>query len=81
VLPTIVHTARSDSESLHDKLQLLFQAESFNLPVNSSDFPGTNAPHSEDPNSIPFLSYTGTIFNRIKRVLSKYKIKSIDLIK
>jgi hypothetical protein len=40
-------------------------------------------PHSDqpdnEPNSVAFLTYVGTIFNRISRVLARHNIKSVGL--
>jgi hypothetical protein len=40
-----------------------------------------NISQSEDnPNSVAFLPYVGTVFNRISRVLSRHNIKSMGLL-
>jgi hypothetical protein len=76
-----MHRARSlhDQENLQADLVLLrnvFRQNGYNerqihrVPNRQSD---------DNPDSVAFLPYVGTIFNRISRVLSRHNIKSVGL--
>jgi hypothetical protein len=82
----VVHRARSlsDQESLHSELEFLRTAfrqngysdrqirRALNSPARVASIP-------EKPDSVAFLSYVGTTFNRISRLLSRHNIKSVGL--
>jgi hypothetical protein len=86
VLSIIVLRARTlcDQDSLHAKLVFLMDAFRQNL-YNDRQIhrvlnrrPNISRPDNK-PDSVAFLSYVGTIFNRISRVLYRHNIKSVDL--
>jgi hypothetical protein len=85
VLSTLVHRARSlcDQESLHGELEFLrttfrkndYSDRQIRRPLNP---PARVASTPEKPESVAFLPYVGTTFNRISRLLSRH-IKSVGL--
>jgi hypothetical protein len=86
VLSTLVHRARAlcDQESLHAELVFLkdvFRQNGYNdrqIHRVLNRRPNISQPE-DNPDSVAFLSYVGTIFNRISRVLSRHNLKSVGL--
>jgi hypothetical protein len=86
VLSTLVHRARAlcNQESLH--AELVFLKNVFRQNVYSdrqihrvlNRRPNMSQPE-DNPDSVAFLPYVGTIFNRISGVLSRHNIKSVGL--
>jgi hypothetical protein len=86
VLSTLVHRARAlcDEDSLQAELMFLRVIFKHNGYNNQQIHTLLNCPLQLDqpdnkPNSVAFLSFVGTIFNRISRVLTQHKIKSVVL--
>jgi hypothetical protein len=86
VLSTLVNRARAlcDQESLHAELVFLkdvFRQNGYNdRQIHRVLNRRPNISHPEDnPDSVAFLPYVGSIFNRISRVLSRRNIKSLGL--
>jgi hypothetical protein len=86
VLSTLVHRARSlcDQESLHGELEFLrttFRQNGYSdRQIRQALNPPTRvASTPEKPDSVAFLPYVGTTFNRISGLLSRHNIKSVGL--
>jgi hypothetical protein len=87
VLFTLVHRAKAicDSNSLPQELKFLHKTFRDNgyseWQILHALSPPKRAPpqRREDPASVAFLPFVGTVFNRISRVLSKHNIKTVGL--
>jgi hypothetical protein len=86
LLSTLVHRGRAlcDQESLHAELVFLkdvFRQNGYNdrqIHRVLDRRPNIRQPE-DNPDSVAFRPYVGTIFNRISRVLSRHNIKSVGL--
>ncbi|PNF22070.1 hypothetical protein B7P43_G09300 [Cryptotermes secundus] len=85
-LSTLVHRARAlcDQGSLHAELEFLkdiFRRNGYNdrqIHRALNRHPNSNQP-DDRRETVAFLPFVGTIFNRISRVLSRHNIKSVGL--
>jgi hypothetical protein len=87
VLSTVIHRARAlcDEDSLQAELVFLrdvFEQNGYNDRQIHRAL--NRRPHSDEldngPNSVAFLHFVGTIFNRISRALARHNIKSVSLL-
>jgi hypothetical protein len=86
VLSTLVHRARAlcDQKSLHGELVFLgdiFRQNGYTeRQIRTALNPSPRVDQSDEKSdSVAFLPYVGTIFNRISRVLARHIIKSVGL--
>jgi hypothetical protein len=75
VLSTLVHRARAlcDQDSLH--AELVFLRDVFRQTHRALNHNPNISNPDDNPDSVAFLSYVGTIINQISRVLSQHNIK------
>jgi hypothetical protein len=80
VLSTLIHRARPlcDEDSLQAELVFLkdiFKGNGYNALNRRPYLPQPD----NEPHSVAFLPFVGTVFNRISRVLARHNIKSVGL--
>jgi hypothetical protein len=85
VLSTLIHRARAlcDEDSLLAELVFLrdiFKQNGYDdRQIHRALNRRPQLPQPEEPNSVTFLPFVGTVFNRISRKLAQHNIKSVGL--